>query len=98
MAKQAINTERVSAAAIKLRNVDSKINTEFSTMSNKANQLDSWKGAAGTAAQTTLVQLLNHNNARSTVLQNYIKLLEQQINPGYIEAETTNTTLADKFK
>jgi hypothetical protein len=32
------------------------------------------------------------------VLQNYINLLEQQVNPGYVSAEAANTKLADKFK
>ena len=99
MAKQAVNTDRIASAANKLRTVNNAINSEFSNMQKKAQQLDSnWKGAAGETARTTMYQLFKNNEPRSTVLQNYINLLEQQINPGYIDAETVNTTLADQFK
>ena len=36
--------------------------------------------------------------ARSAVLQNYVRMLEQQVSPGYAETETVNTKLADQFK
>jgi len=99
MAKQTINTDRVAASASKLRTVNNNINNEFRTLQNKANQLGgSWKGAAGTLAQTTMQQLFKHSAERSAVLQNYISILEQQVNPGYANAENVNTSLADKFK
>jgi uncharacterized protein YukE len=99
MAKQVVNTERIAASASKLRTVNGNINNEFRTLQNKAKQLDSnWKSRAGETAQTTMYQLFQNGSVRSSVLQNYINMIEQQINPGYIDAETTNTTLADKFK
>ena len=99
MPKQEINSERISSAANKLRTVNNNINNEFRTLQSKMRQLEAnWRGAAGTAAQTTMHQLLNYNEARSTVLQNYLNMLERQVNPGYQETETTNSSLADKFK
>ena len=99
MAKQVVNTDRITSSANKLRTVNNTINSEFSTLKNKAKQLDTnWKSAAGETARTTMYQLFNNGEIRSKVLQNYINMLEQQVNPGYTGAETVNTKLADKFK
>jgi uncharacterized protein YukE len=98
MARQEVNAERISSAANRLRTGNNNINNEFSTLRNRMRQLESWRGAAGTAAQTTMHQLFNHNEARSTVMQNYLNMLERQINPGYQNTESTNRSLADKFK
>ena len=58
----------------------------------------SWQGSAGTAAQTTMYQFPPNNNARSAVLQSYVDMLQQQINPNYAYAENViNTSLADLF-
>ena len=99
MSKQEVNAERIASATNKLRIANSNINNEFRTLQSRMRQLEAnWKGAAGTMAQTTMHQLFNYNDARSTVIQNYLNMLERQVNPGYQEAETTNRSLADKFK
>jgi len=99
MAKQAINTDRVTSAANRLRATNNTINNEFRALQNAAKRLEyDWKSPAGSAAQTTMYQLFSNNQTRSDVIQNYINMLEQQVNPGYINAENTNIKLADKFK
>ena len=99
MTKQAINTEMVTSYANKLRTTNNNINNAFDELQRKAKQLETnWKSSAGTTAQTSMYQLFNYRYTRSAVLQNYINMLEQQINPGYTRTETVNTTLADKFK
>ena len=99
MAKQAIDTERVAAAASKLRATNTAINNELRSLQNAAKRLENnWRSAASSAAQTTLYQLFSNNDSRSAVMQNYIYVLEQQINPRYINVENANTKLADKFK
>ena len=99
MTRQEVNTERISSAANKLRTANNNINNEFRALQSRMHQLEAnWRGAAGAAALTTMHQLFNHSELRSTVLQNYLNTLERQINPGYQEAETTNSSLADKFK
>lgn len=99
MTKQGINTEAVAAAADRLRQASNNIASEFCTLQNRVGRLeDGWRGAAGTVAQTTIHQLLSHNEVREQVLQNYLDLLEKQINPGYQNAEMVNTSLADKFR
>ena len=99
MAKQVVNTDRIASSANRLRTVNGNINTAFATLRNKVNLLDSnWKGAAGAAAQTTKFQIFKDSGERSKVLQNYINLLAQQVDPGYNKAENVNKQLADKFK
>jgi uncharacterized protein YukE len=99
MTRQEVNEERIAAATNSLRTANNNINNEFNTMRNKMLQLESnWRGAAGTAAHTTMHQLLNRNKDRSTVIENYINILERQINPRYVSTESTNVSLADKFK
>jgi len=99
MAKQEVNTDRIATAATNLRNINNNINSRFSSLKRKAEQLNTnWQSPAGEVARTTMYKLFKYSEARSAVIQNYINMLEQQINPGYINAETTNKLLADKFK
>jgi len=98
MGTQIVNTDRISISANKLRTSNNSINSAFNTLQNKVKQISSWKGAAGTAAQTTAQNILKISNERSKVLQNYVSFLEKQVNPSYIDTETVNTKLADKFK
>jgi len=98
MNRQFINTPGVSETAHRIRTVNSNIDNAFRTLRNRMQQLENWRGAAGAVAQTTMHQLFRMGEARSAVLQNYVSMLEKQVNPGYKGAETTNTSLADKFK
>ena len=99
MAKQSINTDRVTSAANKLRTANETINSEFNTLERAAKRLENdWKSAAGSLAHSKIYDLFSNNKERSNVIKNYINMLEQQINPGYVSTENTNTKLADKFK
>ena len=99
MAEQSINTERVAISADMLRTVNGNLNTEFDTLNKKAKRFeDKWKSAAGTAALTVIQGVSKISEERSKVVDNYVAFLEKQVNPDYVEAETVNTTLADKFK
>lgn len=98
MAKQYIDTVRIDTTINKLKTVNKNINNKVSILERNARTLNSWKGSAGEKALTKLYELLEGNTTRSAVLENYINMLEHQINPGYIEAEKVNTKLADMFK
>lgn len=99
MSEQSINLENVSIAISGLRTANENINNAFRAVETAAKRLDSnWNSRAGSLANTSMYQLLENNTARSTILQNYVNLLEQQVNPGYRSAEETNIKLADQFK
>lgn len=97
--RQFIDTACVSDSANKLRTVNDRINRQFQSFQNSAMQINnSWNGRAAEQAKTKLQELIQGGEARSTVLENYIRMLSQQVDSGYESAETANTSLADQFK
>ena len=99
MAKQTIDTDKVTISQTRLRTANQNINDAYDPLQHKIKQLETyWKGKAGTAAHTVVFDLNNMSKARSLVLDNYVKTLERLVVPGYSKAETTNTKLADEFK
>lgn len=96
---QTVNTEGISAAIMQLKSANQNIDSGMDSVIKNAKQLEqSWQSPAGTAACTLMYEVFGGNNSRSAVIQNYINLLDQQVNPGYSEAESVNTSLADMFK
>jgi len=99
MANQKVDTDKIISSANRLHTVNNNINNAFNAMQDKARLLDyNWNGEAGDAARSMRNQIFRNNDARSSVLQNYVSMLEQQINPGYTDAENVNTRLSDNFK
>lgn len=97
--RQSIDTARVSSSASRLQTVNANINRQFQTFRNSARQLNNtWSGRAAERAKTQLQNLINGSSSRSAVLENYIRTLRQQVDPGYENAEAVNTSLADQFK
>lgn len=97
--KQSINTEALDSAVSRLRSSASNINAAFEKVSGQTSRLRGcWQSGAGSAAETTLYQLAKFNEDRDAVLQNYITLLTQVVEQGYLAAEEANTSLADYFK
>lgn len=99
MPTQSIDTTIIRSGATMLRSADNKLNSSFSELQRKFRRLERvWKGQAGSRAQTKFYELAKHNTDRSSVVQNYITMLEQVVAPGYESAEKANRTLADNFK
>lgn len=97
--KQLVNTEGISTAATKLRTVNDNISGKFDTLTKKARVLESdWNSSAGSLACSKMYELFKLNETRYSVIQNYINMLEQQVDPNYESAEEANKTLADQFK
>ena len=93
-----VNTPGIAGAASNLESTRDDINNAFNTLWNGMQVLSSWQGSAGEVAQTTMYQFPPNNNARSAVLQSYVDMLQQQVNPNYAYAENVvNTSLADLF-
>ena len=98
MSNQFINTPGVADAASRIRAANGNINNSFSTLQSRMLPINNWQGAAGSVAQTTMHQLFKMSGVRSSILQNYVNILEQQVNPNYQSAESTNKLLADQFR
>ena len=93
-----VNIPGIAGAASSLESTRDDINDAFSTLWSEMQMLLSWQGSAGIAAQTTMEQFPPNNNARSSVLQSYIDMLQQQVDLNYAYAEgVVNTSLADLF-
>ena len=99
MTRQLVDTDQIRASAQSLRRINEQINSAFEQMRKETCGLDQdWQSAAGEAAMTAMYTLFRNQEARDKVLRNYIQMLEQQIQPGYVQAETANLSLADQFK
>ena len=99
MAKQTIDTDRVTTSIASLRTANKNITIAYESLKSKIKQLETyWKGKAGTAAQTTVLALNKISDVRSLVIDNYVITLEKVVVPGYNESEIVNAKLADKFK
>lgn len=99
MTEQTVNTKGIETAAGNLSNVNSNISNEFGSMKSSAKKLDTdWTGEAGEAARTFMYDIFKINEAREEVLESYITLLRQKVNPDYTETESTNKRQADYFK
>lgn len=97
--KLIVNTDGITDAATKLRTVNNNINAGFNSVMKAGQRLESnWNSAAGSEASTRMYLLFKGSETRSAVIQNYINMLEQQIAPGYINTEETNTSISDMFK
>lgn len=97
--KSTVNTESIASAVAMLKNVNENINGKFDTLKEKAKSLEkNWNSVAGSIACSRMHELFKYSETRNSVMQNYINMLEQQINPGYEGVENLNERLADQFK
>ena len=96
---QYIDTEIVEQYAEQLNQINQTIDEDFDSFKSTAVNLeDTWRSAAGTKACTLMYQLFSLSESRSNVISNYVNVFKQQVDPNYISAENTNTSLADEFK
>lgn len=99
MAEQKIDTEQAIYTISMLRRTNRSIKEFFGVIRGHGRMLErEWKGRAANKAISYLCQFEKDNETRSDVMQNYINQLEQQVVPGYEQAENVNLRLSDKFK
>lgn len=98
MKNQKVNTTAIENMAGAISNANDNINQSFEQLKNKgADMENSWNSGAGSKAVTLMHALFSGNESRSAVLENHSAFLRNLVNPGYIDAETANTSLADQF-
>lgn len=98
MSLQKVDSELIAAAAGAITTANTNMNANFEPLRALGQQMaGSWNSAAGTAAENLMQQLFKGDEARNAMFQNCANLLSQQVNPGYENAETANTRLADMF-
>lgn len=98
MSLQKVDTELIASAAGAITTANGNMNANFETVRTLGQSMArSWNSAAGEAAENLMQQLFKGDEARGAMFLNCANLLSQQVNPGYENAETTNTKLADMF-
>ncbi|WHZ02755.1 WXG100 family type VII secretion target [Neobacillus sp. YX16] len=95
-----VDTGRVAAAAKNIANYNNRIRDDFSPVESAMRALNSaWDSTAAEQAMDSFYKIKNtFHEPRYTVMDNYVKFLQQQVDPGYTQTETVNTFLADLFK
>lgn len=99
MANQSIDTDRVCTVADQLRKANNNIDIAFQSVERAARTLQGcWNSSAGAKAQTSMYRFVDANSARSTVMQNYVKLLKEVVTANYCSGEESNKYLASQFR
>jgi uncharacterized protein YukE len=95
-----VDTGRVAAAAQNIANYNNRIRDDFSPVESAMRALNSaWDSTAAEQAMDSFYNIKNaFHEPRYTVMDNFVKFLQQQVDPGYTQTETVNTFLADLFK
>ncbi|MDM5329943.1 WXG100 family type VII secretion target [Neobacillus sp. CF12] len=95
-----VDTGRVAAAATTIAAYNNRIRDDFSSVESAIRALNSvWDSSAAEQAMDSFYNIKNtYHEPRYTVMNNYVKFLQQQVDPGYTQTETVNTFLADLFK
>jgi uncharacterized protein YukE len=95
-----VDTGRVAAAAQNIANYNNRIRDDFSPVESAMRALNSaWDSTAAEQAMDSFYNIKNaFHEPRYTIMDNFVKFLQQQVDPGYTQTETVNTFLADLFK
>jgi len=98
MDRQVVDVNGINAAAQSIRSTENRIDMRFRELQSSIATLNNWVGSAGDTARRERDRVMAHNKPRSKVLMSYDMILSRLVNPGYVQAENTNTSLADKFR
>lgn len=95
-----VDTGRVKTAATTIANYNNRIRDDFSSVESAMRALNSaWDSTAAEQAMDSFYNIKNtFHEPRYMVMDNYVKFLQQQVDPGYTQTETVNKFLADLFK
>lgn len=95
-----VNTDKVVGTADKLNSINNSIRDSFGSVQSAIRTLDnSWDGSAASNAISKFNSIKsNYQDARYSVVSNYVNFLLQQVGQGYDQTEEANKSLADSFK
>lgn len=95
-----VDTGGVAAAAENIANYNNRIKDDFSSVESTLRALNNvWDSTAAEHALDSFNEIKStFLEPRYTVVDNYVKFLQQQVDPGYTNVEKVNTSLADLFK
>ncbi|MED4014538.1 MULTISPECIES: WXG100 family type VII secretion target [Sutcliffiella] len=100
MSKINVDTSGVMRAAKSISSYNKAIRSDFSAVESSVKSLNaSWDGKASDKAIQAFFKIKDgYSEPRYTVMNNYVKYLNEQVVTGYKETEKVNKSLADFFK
>ena len=95
-----VNTDQVTQIANSLEKLNKRLSEELkaskTTIDNLAN---TWEGEAAQATISSFDEFaVKYFQNYEDIINNYVKFLRTNVEQGYFETETANTTLSDSFK
>ena len=95
-----VNTDQVAQIATNIEGLNKKLNEQLITSQTTVKNLSNlWEGEASTATITSFDEFASkYFQNYYDIIDNYVKFLRVNVDAGYFETETANTSLADAFK
>lgn len=95
-----VNTDQVAQIASNIEGLNKKLNEQLTlsqtTIKNLAN---TWEGEASNATVSSYNDFAaKYFQNYYDIIDNYVKFLRTNVDKGYFDTETSNTSLADAFK
>lgn len=95
-----VNTDQVAQIATSIENLNKRLSEELNTSKATIDNLaGTWEGEA---AQETIASFdefaSKYFQNYEDIITQYVKFLRTNVEQGYFETETANTSLADAFK
>lgn len=95
-----VNTDQVAQIASSIEALNKKLDDELKTSQNTIKALSStWEGEASQATVSAFDSFAaKYFQNYYDIIDSYVKFLRTNVEAGYFDTETSNTTLADAFK
>jgi len=95
-----VNTDQVAQIATSIEKLNLRLTEELTTGKKTIDNLaNTWEGEASRATISSFDEFAaKYFQNYEEIINNYVKFLRTNIEQGYFETETSNTTLADAFK
>jgi WXG100 family type VII secretion target len=95
-----VNTDQVGQIATAIEDLNKKLQDQLkSSQTTIKNLSNSWEGEAAQATINSFDEFASkYFQSYYDIIDNYVKFLRVNVDAGYFETETNNTTLADAFK
>lgn len=95
-----VNTDQVAQIATNIENLNKKLNEQLTECQTTIKNLsNTWEGEAATSTISSFDEFAaKYFQNYYDIIDQYVKFLRTNVDAGYFETETANTTLADAFK
>ena len=95
-----VNTAQVNQIASNIDSLNNKLDEQLRNSQTAIKSLaNTWEGEAATGTITSYNEFAaKYFESYKDIINGYVKFLRTNVEQGYFDTESTNTTLADAFK